>query len=61
MKLLLMQIHLTVYHYIPLRPKYYSQQPVLKYAQSMYVIPLLSETKFHTRTKLQGKLWFCIF
>jgi hypothetical protein len=53
MKLLLMQFSTRS----SLHPSWskYSQQPVLK-TTSVYVSPLMSETKFHTHTELQTKL-----
>jgi hypothetical protein len=44
-----MQLSSLSYYFSPLRSKY-SQHPVLKYPQSTYVLPLMSETKFHTHT-----------
>jgi hypothetical protein len=38
------------YDFIPLRTKYSPQHPVLR--NSAYVLPLMSETKFHCHTKL---------
>jgi hypothetical protein len=46
MKLLIMQFSPTSCYLISLRSKYSPQHPVLKL--SVYVPPLLSETKFHT-------------
>jgi hypothetical protein len=33
----------------------------LSQTPSVHVLPLMSETKFHTHTKLQAELWFCLF
>jgi hypothetical protein len=31
------------------------------FSVSIYVLPLMWETKFHTHTKQLAELWFCIF
>jgi hypothetical protein len=55
MKLNIMQLSPTSYHFIPLRSKYYPQHPILKHLRFMF-FPSCQETKFHTHTKLQAKL-----
>jgi hypothetical protein len=54
MKLPIMQLSPTSYYFILLLSKYSPQHPVIKYFQS--VLPLTSEVKFHTHSKLQAKL-----
>jgi hypothetical protein len=51
MRLLIMQFSSLSYYFNPLRSKY-SQHPVFRYSQSAYkyVLPLMSEAKFHTHT-----------
>jgi hypothetical protein len=50
MKYLIMQFSSTSCHFISLRSKYSPQTP------SVYVLPLMSETKFHTHTEPQAQL-----
>jgi hypothetical protein len=57
MKFHIMQISPASYYFIPLLSKYSPQHPVLKQA---YFLPLMTEITFHTYTKLQEKLSFCI-
>jgi hypothetical protein len=52
-----MQFSPTSCHFVSLGSKYSPQQPLLKYPQ-IYVLPLMSEIKFHTHTKLETKLYF---
>jgi hypothetical protein len=47
MKLLIMQLPTNSYHVIPLRPKNSLQHRAVKYSQ-LYILQLLSETKFQT-------------
>jgi len=39
--------------------KYFPQHPILKHPQPMF-LPQMWVTKFHTHTKQQAKLWFCM-
>jgi hypothetical protein len=43
-------------HFFALRFNYALQHPVLKHLHSIYVLPQVYETKFHTHTKQQAKL-----
>jgi hypothetical protein len=54
MKLHIMQFSPISRHLIPLRSKNSVQHPVLNHPQYM-VLPLMSETKFQTHTKLQAR------
>jgi hypothetical protein len=54
MKLLIMQFPAISRRIIPPRAKYFPQHPVLK--PSVFVPPLLLETKFRTNTVPQAKL-----
>jgi len=48
-------------HFLPLRFIYVPQHPVLKHTPPIDASPSVRETKFHTHTKQQVKLWFSIF
>jgi len=56
MKLLIMQSSPASCHFLYLRSIYSPQHPPL-----MYVLPLIWGTKFHTHTKQQVKINFCVF
>jgi hypothetical protein len=58
-KLLIMQFSPPSHHFISLCSKYSPQRSVLKYT-SVYIPPLMSETKFPTHWELPAQLWPCI-
>jgi hypothetical protein len=60
MELLVIQFSPASYCFIPLRPIYSPSAPSSQ-IPLVCVLPLMSETKFHTHMKLQTKSKFCIF
>jgi hypothetical protein len=48
-------------YFVSRRSKYSPQHPVLKHPQSVCALPLMSQTNFHTHTKQQIELRFCMF
>ena len=50
MKLFAMQSYPVSYHFLPLRPNFISERPIFQ-IPSTYILPLVSETKFHTHIK----------
>jgi len=59
-KVVIMQSSPAPRHALPLRSKCSPKHLFLKHPQSIFFF-LVWETKFHTHTKQQAKLWFCIF
>jgi hypothetical protein len=60
MKLLIMHFSPTSCHFTHASIRIFSSAPCSQ-SPSVYIPPLMSETKFHTRREPQAKLKFCIF
>ena len=54
-KLLITQFYPASCYYLPIRPKYLPQHPILEHSQGNALL-LFWETEFHTHTKQQANL-----
>jgi hypothetical protein len=59
-RLLIMQVSLTSYHFIPLRSEYFPRHPVLKQTRSMLLRKQISHSHKTVKIKIYTKLPLCL-